>query len=90
MKDLEKPDSKAIILKTIYTATIVDSEEPNTHVRSYELAALLDELDIERTNYKAIKDKLRHAESRNVGNVKALQTGIFFNHNGKEILFRKF
>jgi hypothetical protein len=90
---MKEPDSKLdskIILKTVYIATVVNDSEQNSHVRSYELATLLDELKIDRSNYKAIKDKLRHAETKNAGVVRASQTGIFFTHNGKEILFRKF
>lgn len=81
---------KNIILKKIYIATVVNEDEQNTHVRSETLTTLLDELGIDRKYYKALKDKLRHAESKNIGAVRASQTGIFETHEGKEILFRKF
>lgn len=83
-----------IILETIYIATIV-GDMGNTHFRSRCLSALLRELGINESFYKSIKDKLRHAEAKNIGVVKASQTGVFFTHknedgNEVEILFRKF
>jgi len=89
MDNTKKAEPK-IILDTLYVCTIVEDGVQNSHVRSFVLTELLDELGIPRTIYKALKDKLRHQEAKNFGVVKASQTGIWETHNGKEYLFRKF